>query len=674
MKIKETIKELPILRTVVFGRALYFHYKNTYNDISMIAFLLKNICRFKLIKKYSNKSKQIYKLLAIIDILPVSNDSFFYSIDTYKSLQLKCHILDNFTIDYSSIVNGSLDDIRRKLLTKNDLYANNEIKIVDAIELYISRLNSNEHIVSKYGEQIEAINSLKTRPAKTFFEGLQRILFINQLLWQTAHKHNGIGHIDWLLIDLYENDINQRVITRNKGRKLIEDFFLVLHENCWYKSTMLLGDTGQIIILGGCINSEEYKWNELTGLFIETATKLKLPDPKVLLRVSSKMPNYLLELALKCISTGIGAPFLSNDDKVIPSLLSFGYSKDVSYHYVTSACWEPLVLSVAFDQNNIETFNFCVPFIELLTSDTILTCNCFDDVLRVYYQYLEKYTDQLLNRLDNLEFEEDPLFSLFSISSLNLRKDFTRGGAYYNDLGLTSVGMSTVVNSLLNIRKYIFVDKRYSMKNFISIQKGNFKDTDQLVKELNLSKEIFGSDDLHVIDYVNDIMKHTSVFFNKHMTTYGGRYKFGLSSPSYVDASKDIPATFDGRKAGMPFGVHISGKNGTPPTEVISFASQLDYSDNRINGNVVDIMMSPSVINENFDKIVSFLKSAIFQGFYQLQINVVDSTTLIKAKQNPELFPNLVVRVWGFSAYFKDLPVDYQDVLIQRALENEGIS
>lgn len=51
--------------------------------------------------------------------------------------------------------------------------------------------------------------------------------------------------------------------------------------------------------------------------------ELRLPDPKVLLRCSTKMPGDLLELALDCMSTGIGAPFLSNDDVVIPALLSF---------------------------------------------------------------------------------------------------------------------------------------------------------------------------------------------------------------------------------------------------------------------------------------------------------------------------------------------------------------
>ena len=56
---------------------------------------------------------------------------------------------------------------------------------------------------------------------------------------------------------------------------------------------------------------------------------------------------------------------------------------------------------------------------------------------------------------------------------------------------------------------------------------------------------------------------------------------------------------------------------------------------------------------------------------FEMQMNVVSSKTLIEAKENPENFPNLIVRVWGFSAYFKDLPEEYKDVLIKRAVENE---
>jgi formate C-acetyltransferase len=107
-------------------------------------------------------------------------------------------------------------------------------------------------------------------------------------------------------------------------------------------------------------------------------------------------------------------------------------------------------------------------------------------------------------------------------------------------------------------------------------------------------------------------------------------------------------------------------------TEVLRFASKLDYGGAKFNGNVIDLMLSRDFIKNHSDKFTDFIYSSIKLGFFQMQMNVVDSKTLIEAKENPEAHPNLIVRVWGFSAYFNDLPEEYQDLLISRALKNEG--
>lgn len=54
-----------------------------------------------------------------------------------------------------------------------------------------------------------------------------------------------------------------------------------------------------------------------------------------------------------------------------------------------------------------------------------------------------------------------------------------------------------------------------------------------------------------------------------------------------------------------------------------------------------------------------------------MQINVVDSKTLIAAKADPKLFLELVVMVLRFSAYFNDLSDEYKDVLIARAIKSD---
>ena len=86
----------------------------------------------------------------------------------------------------------------------------------------------------------------------------------------------------------------------------------------------------------------------------------------------------------------------------------------------------------------------------------------------------------------------------------------------------------------------------------------------------------------------------------------------------------------------------------------------------------MDFVVSPNFIDDNYEKFVDFLMLSIRQGFFEMQMNVVSSNMLLEAKKNPEKFPNLIVRVWGFSAYFKDLPEEYKNVIIERTLKSEG--
>ncbi|MDI6775963.1 MAG: glycine radical domain-containing protein [Syntrophales bacterium] len=49
-----------------------------------------------------------------------------------------------------------------------------------------------------------------------------------------------------------------------------------------------------------------------------------------------------------------------------------------------------------------------------------------------------------------------------------------------------------------------------------------------------------------------------------------------------------------------------------------------------------------------------------------IQFNVVNSETLRDAQQNPEKYPDLQVRIAGYSAYFIDIPKETQDSIICR--------
>ncbi len=664
--IKRLVYSMPVMKNYVYGWKLWQKYKRIERDSKLARFLLANSSHFYYCPQRKSKAEQTERLLRRVEIPPVENKSFFYSLDCYKTLGNRYYVYGNCTADMEALVNGALAEMEG-----DDRFVREQRTLVNALHSYLERCRQIPHAAERYEKQFSAIESLFKRPAADLFEALQRILFYNQFLWQTGHTLNGLGHLDWILEELYERDISGGVVTREAAKELLKDFFRALHEYYWLKSNVLMGDTGQIVILGGRGSDGIYHCNDLTYLFIEVSEELKLPDPKILLRCTADMPEKLLEAAVDCIATGIGAPLLSNDDVVIPAMLSCGYEEVDVCRYGTSACWEPLIPGISCEPNNIASLNFAVPFTEMLSAPRFSEIRSLDGVLGLYEEYLAAYIRTLLTPLTKRLLEEDPLLSLTSTSAMERQKDITRGGAKYNSMGLTSVGLGTVVNSVLNIKRLVFDEGRYTLGQLNRIRKDNFAGQDALLQEMKDRKPCFGCDDAEVVELSGRIIAFTSGEFSRYKTRYGGRFKFGLSSPSYITGAQDVPATFDGRRDGDAFSVHISSAVAVPTTELLSFAMKMDYNENRLNGNVIDFITSPGMLKQNRKKYAAMLRAGFAGGIFQLQMNVVDSKTLIAAKADPTLFPNLVVRVWGFSAYFVDLPEEYKDVLIARAVESE---
>ena len=672
--INNILKKHQALKKYIY--TIYKKYRYTKSIFKTIAFTLKGLFLKYTPSHKISRGEQIKKSFSKVKININAHDSngFIYFIDPYKLLYSNLNMLENITIDYEICLNKSINDLKKEVsILKESEYKKNQQYAIEAIEILVNKIiseleKSNIKDKTKY---IKYFENIKSKKADTLEEALQRILFYNQVLWQSGHNLNGLGRLDKILDTYYR----KCKLSREEISDLIEKFIRVLHEDYWIKSSALLGDTGQIIVLGGKEEDGTYFSNDLTSIFIEVIKKVQLPDPKVLLRVSENTPKELIELSIDCITTGVGCPLFANDDVIIPRLIEFGYEKKDAFNYVTSACWEPLIANKSAEQNNIKSIVFMRPFNQMMDNEDLSKFKSIDSIIKKYKEYLEKYVKQFIMELDELEYEIDPIVSIFIPNCNKKEKDVTKGGAYYNNFGATSVSLANVINSIINIDKFVFREKKYDLVELNRIRENNFANESDLLDSLKNQKDRFGVDDEYVYNIFNDITDYVDSILNKTYNKKGGRLKIGFSAPTYIIESKDEEASFDGRKKGEPFIVHISSDvPSLPYTELINFSSKLKYSGNRFNGNVVDFMVTPNFIENNKKKFIDFLILSIKIGFFEMQMNVVSSEILIKAKKNPKEFPNLIVRVWGFSSYFNDLPEEYKDILIERALKNEGKS
>lgn len=611
---------------------------------------------------------------AICDLMeiPQKQGRFLHFVD-YRFLfdTTRGYRFENLTPDFGVVVFKGLESLKYPATDMTNKFCKDYNRTIDGLIRLSGRIAESleENNDEKFAQYFR---NMISKPASGLEEALQRILFANQMFWQMGHRLIGLGHLDQILWDVYQKDIHSGGISREDALKLLCDFMKELHNYYWLKSNVLMGDTGQIIILGGKNPENQYECNELTYLLIEAIMQLNLPDPKILLRVSADMPKGLMELALKCMQTGVGSPILSNDDIVIPKLLDFGVLEEDAYQYGTSACWEPLIPGKSISLNNMDYLSYPKVLKKVWEHENVFQTTDFTQWMALFYEELEKELHVLTEKISEYRLQYNPLLSVFTKDCYDRKSDVSARGSRYHNFGITTVGLSNTINALLNLKQLVFEEKRYTLQEVEGILASDFEGNEQLQKQLRENGKKYGTDDVDVIALTNEILRTSTKAVKNYHNYMGGLLKLGVSAPSYVDAARDFPATFDGRKKGEAFAVHISSERGNGYTEIINFAAALDYSENRFNGNVVDIMVSPHFIHNNYDKMVDLLLGGIKVGFFQLQMNVIGSETLIEAQKNPEKFSDLVVRVWGFSAYFHELPKEYQDVLIKRALENEG--
>lgn len=625
----------------------------------------------------AKKSNEIKKVLKNCRITIRPGERFQTWIDTGVFYTNANRQIENTSINYSIIINNSLNQLIEEYERAQKTDSNQEIKrVLVYIRVYIKRIIEEIDRIIQITEDNNNLKKTKkhfenmiNQKALCLEEALQRILFWSSLFWQTNHRLMGLGRLDKVLEQFEDEAVNKY----DDAYQMISDFVFELHRYYPYKSSSIaIGDTGQIIILGGIDKDGSYFSNAFTYLFLEAVKDSKLPDPKTLLRVSEKMPKDLLTKAVDSISTGIGCPLLSNDDVVVPALINFGYAVDDAYDYVTSACWEPLSFGRSFEQNNISDINYAQALTELFSGKAIHDCTTYDNLVSMYKDALRIHCKTVLRTISEIKWEKNPLLSLFFEGCIETGKDISEGGTKYNNYGVLSVGLSNTINSLLNIKHCVFEENRLNINDLCSIVLNDY--TDENVLDILSENSYFGKDDVEVLDLIKNIEQVVYEMCYGYTNPLGGKLKWGLSSSNYAEKGKKTLATLDGRKAGTPLGVHISNTHYEPYTELISFASKLNYDGCRSNGNVVDFFVSPNLIKENMSKFVTFVAQGIKMGIFQLQCNVVNSEVLRDALVHPEMHKDLIVRVWGFSAYFVDLPDYYKQLLITRAEASENVA
>ena len=543
-------------------------------------------------------------------------------------------------------------------------------------------------------------------PPSNFYQALQLVYFIQLILQIESNGHSlSLGRLDQYLYPFYKQD--------KLDGKISDEFVMELLENVWIKLLSINkirswshtrysagSPLYQNVTVGGQTVDGEDAVNELSYLILWAVGETKLTQPNLSVRYHKHINEDFMLECVKVIEKGFGMPAFNNDEIVIPSFLKLGVEKEDAYNYSAIGCIEVAVPGKwGYRCTGMHFLNFMRVFLAALNNgkDTmsgktfcpgigkLTDFETFEDVLRAWRRQVTFYvrTGVAIDTAVDTVLEEqvpDVLCSALVDNCIKTGKTIKEGGSKYDFISGLQVGIANLGNSLAAIKKLVFEEQKISKEELIQHLEQNFegKDGERIRQFLLNYAPKYGNDENYVdillreayMDFINELKKY-------HTTRYGRgpigcHYYAGTSSISAnVPSGSVVPATPDGRKAYTPLAEGSSPSSGTDrlgPTAVLKSVTKLPT--NKILGGVLlNQKLSPATIQRESDKqkLLAMMHTffADLKGWH-VQYNIVNREILLDAKQHPEKYRDLVVRVAGYSAFFTTLSPDTQDDIIAR--------
>ena len=582
--------------------------------------------------------------------------------------------IGNITVNYPYVLSVGMDRLLERINAKLEICAEDKRELYeamrDSIGTCLAFSDKYRDLAKEQGanEFYEALCQVPHKAAQSFYQACVFMKFIQFTLRCNRNEHVTLGGFDKYMLPYFEADLSKGV-SQDELFEILEDFFITLNIDSDTYSGVQKGDNGMSMVLGGRDINGNDRYNQLSELCIKASIELCLIDPKINIRVDKNTPISRLEFATELTKKGLGFPQYSNDDVVIPGLIKLGYDPKDAHDYTVAACWEFIIPNKSFDIPNIEKVNF-PRAIEKAVNDHLCECECFEDFLKKAEICVEEECQAVAAKMKNEKRTVSPYLSVFVDDCIERGLDISQGGAIYNNYGAHGVGISSAADAIAAVKKAVFEDKKCDKKTLIEAIKANFEGYAELRNYL-LSCPKMGNNDDSVDCYAGFLMDIFADVFSRHKNLHNGVLRPGTGSAmEYIWSASGVGATADGRYAKTPFGSSFSPSTIAKlkgPLSCIQSFTKYDLT-NIINGGPLTMEIHDNTFRnpDGVKKVAALVKAFIDLGGHQLQLNSINREILLDAQKHPEKHKNLIVRVWGWSGYFNELDVEYQDHIIGR--------
>jgi len=541
-----------------------------------------------------------------------------------------------------------------------------------------SREPENHKRLSELGEMASICRSIAHLPPRTFREALQLTwLVILGVQWADRAALVVPGHLDRILGKFYQDDVSVGRLTPEFALLLIESIYILINE-------YVPDGLAVSVMVGGRDAEGNDLTNPLSYLCLEGLRRTRLVYPTVGVCWHNGTPASLSELAIELIAQGIANPAFFGDETIQEGLRMYGVPPEESWDYINSTCVE--ITPVGSSNVWVASPYFSINQILLdeigaqIKSESEATS--FDGFLKSYQTRLAEHIRTAVeveneNRQKRMLYGGKPLQSVFTRDCVTSALDIDRGGARYNWVECSFVGLANLADGLYVIKEEVFEQKRMTLAEMVHILEADFEGYELVQKRFMNAYPKYGNDRFEVDRLVETTVQFLRTECEKHqMVPDGSAFVPGAFCwVMHEHLGRLCGATPDGRRAGFPFADGCGGAQGrekTGPTAAVLSVTNWD-STPMIGGAAFNMKFGASLFRsaESRKRLHELVTTFLERGGFETQVNVVDAEILKRAQSHPEEYQDLVVRIGGYTDYFTRLTPEMQaEVILRTEYEN----
>lgn len=512
------------------------------------------------------------------------------------------------------------------------------IHVIEGIKNYIERCVTYLESVNADEKLINALRKVPMKPADDIYEAL--------VGWNVIMYLDHCDNLGCLASGLYPYYKGEDVTD------ILKNLFDNLDANNGY--SMALGTDYNPLTLQ-CLEASKCKRRPMIELFVDENT-----------------PDEIWKKAFEVIRTSNGQPAFYNPDALLGGLKTrFKCITDEDIKkFCGGGCTEAMIAGLS----NVGSLDAGINLPLILDNcirESLVGAESFEDFYSKYISEVEKVILTVTREISNsqkcrAEYNPLPMRTLLIDDCIDNGLEYNNGGARYKWSIVNFAGMINVVDSMLVIRDYVFVDRLMTADELIARLAENDKDFLRLAREHRVR---FGIDNEDANNFTHRISADIYSMLDDKKPYFGeGFLPASIQFQSQVSAGKGVGATPDGRESASPLCdslAAIFGKDTNGPTALLKSVCSLNLS------RALGVPVLSFNINPGFED--GILKALILgymkMGGIQMQITCISREMLEEAYKNPELHKNLVVRVGGYSEYFYRLSDEMKKMIINRTIQ-----